>query len=301
MELTDDDVLARVEQINVWRRGDERAPHKPLLLLLALARLQRGEPRLVAFEEVEPVLRRLLIDFGPPRRSVHPEFPFWYLQNDEGLWEVSQREQLQRVASIRKRKGSLSSRVLKDQQTTGGFPPELHDYLQKREDLVNRLAATVLERHFPATMHEDVLDAVGLPWVVVTRAPRDPDFRDVILRSYEHRCAICGYDGRLGRSGLGLEAAHIKWHAAGGPDIVQNGLALCCFHHKVFDLGAIGFDDEGRVMVSQDVHGQTEVDNWLLRFTGRQMRAPQFATMAPSPEFVRWHQREVFRKPARIA
>ena len=33
--------------INVWKRGDQRAPHKPLLILLALARIARryhGKP-----------------------------------------------------------------------------------------------------------------------------------------------------------------------------------------------------------------------------------------------------------------
>jgi putative restriction endonuclease len=36
---------------------------------------------------------------------------------------------------------------------------------------------------------------------------------------------------------LGLEAAHIKWFQAGGPDIEANGLAMCSLHHKLFDLG----------------------------------------------------------------
>jgi hypothetical protein len=36
---------------------------------------------------LEAPLRHLLADFGPPRRSVHPEYPFWYLKND-GFWTV---------------------------------------------------------------------------------------------------------------------------------------------------------------------------------------------------------------------
>ena len=51
--LTDHEVLDRFAGINVWKRGEERAPHKPLLILYALARLQRGEPRLVRFDELE--------------------------------------------------------------------------------------------------------------------------------------------------------------------------------------------------------------------------------------------------------
>ena len=28
------------------------------------------------------------------------------------------------------------------------------------------------------------------------KRPRDPRFRDLILRAYEFRCAVCGFDGR---------------------------------------------------------------------------------------------------------
>ena len=42
----------------------------------------------------------------------------------------------------------------------------------------------------------------------------------------------------LDQETLGIEAAHIKWHQAGGPDTEDNGLALCTLHHKRFDRGA---------------------------------------------------------------
>jgi uncharacterized protein len=69
------------------------------------------------------------------------------------------------------------------------------------------------------------------------RRRRDPRFREEILRIYERRCAVCGYDGRLGTTDLAIEAAHIKWHAAGGPDAAENGLALCSFHHVALEPG----------------------------------------------------------------
>ena len=48
----------------------------------------------------------------------------------------------------------------------------------------------------------------------------------------------CALAATNGWQRLGLEAAHIKWFQARGPDVVQNGLALCSLHHKIFDLGA---------------------------------------------------------------
>jgi hypothetical protein len=41
----------------------------------------------VTYKEAEPDLRALLREFGPPRKSDHPEQPFWRLQHD-GVWTV---------------------------------------------------------------------------------------------------------------------------------------------------------------------------------------------------------------------
>jgi len=49
----DEILLDRFATINIWRRGEERAPHKPMLLLYALAALQRGEDRLIPFAAIE--------------------------------------------------------------------------------------------------------------------------------------------------------------------------------------------------------------------------------------------------------
>jgi putative restriction endonuclease len=99
--------IARFRSLNVWKRGAERAPHKPLLILCALARLTRGDREPLLFEELEPKLRELLQDFGPRRQSYHPEYPFWHLQSDD-VWELAADDQLSmRVSSNAPPKGEL--------------------------------------------------------------------------------------------------------------------------------------------------------------------------------------------------
>lgn len=85
--MTRDSVLNLFDKLNVWSRGDQRAPHKPLLVLYALGRWSRGEKADIPFREVDADLTGLLKEFGPPRQSYHPEYPFWRLQNDD-VWVV---------------------------------------------------------------------------------------------------------------------------------------------------------------------------------------------------------------------
>lgn len=113
------------------------------------------------------------------------------------------------------------------------------------------------------------------------------------------QCGVCGYDGQLGSVDLGIEAAHVMWHMAGGPDSEDNGVALCTFHHKAFDRGALGLDDDRRILVSEEVRGGQAVEQWLLRFAGAPLRPPLPGRPHPAERFVRWHRKEVFRAPAR--
>ena len=293
------DFLRRVRELKVWSAGGERAPHKPLLLLLALGRLQRGDGRLARFEEIEGSLTDLLRRFGLPGKTQHPVYPFQYLCNDR-LWEVP------KAGSVSRAKGSrdFKKTSLIQLGIEGGFPETIHRLLLGHPELLSNAAQLLLQSHFPESLHDDIRDAVGLraEWVVRdTQAPaRDPNFRSRVLQAYERRCAVCDYDIRLGDELLGLEAAHIRWHAAGGPDEVSNGLALCGFHHKALDRGAWGlepFDRGFRILVSSDAHGQSPALRLLRDYHGVRLRPPLRAPDVPLAEHVRWHGVQVFRPP----
>lgn len=286
----------RIDQINVWKRGDERAPHKPLLLLYALARCRRGESRLVLYDEAEDDLRQLLDEFGPPRRTHHPEYPFWRLEND-GLWQIAG----PKADRVRERHADPSSRYLREHDIRGGFPEEIHSVFESNAGLVNELAREILEENFPRTIHEDILASVGLELDGSGSAsrPRDPKFRDRVLRAYEYRCGVCGFDVRIQDTLVALEAAHIKWHQAGGPDSEENGIALCSLHHKLFDRGAFTVSSGREVLVSEQVTGSVGVNEWLLQHHGTGLVGPQSDSYLPEESYLDWHTREVFRGPPR--
>jgi putative restriction endonuclease len=75
--MTADEIREKFSSITVWKRGGERAPHKPLLALYSIGRVLCGEPRLVPYAQVDRDLGKLLMQFRPRRQSYHPEYPFW--------------------------------------------------------------------------------------------------------------------------------------------------------------------------------------------------------------------------------
>jgi len=292
--MTRDAVLARFDELIIWRQGDQRAPHKPLLVLYALGRWQQGKAQ-VTFRDAEPELTALLREFGPPRKSDHPEQPFWRLQRD-GVWIVNA------PADLPKKTGDDIPRVtaLRSHDVRAGFSADVQEALTTDPTLVVGIAARILERHFPDSLHQDILNAVGLTLETtgVAKRKRDPGFRQRVLKAYEYRCAVCGFDLRLGSVSIALDAAHIRWHQAGGPDVENNGLALCVLHHKTFDLGAFTVVD-GVLLVSDQVFGTAGFQETLLGYHGKLIRPPQRPDWGPEAGHLEWHGREVFKGEAR--
>lgn len=292
--IAKESIIERFAGLRVWGRGDQRAPHKPLLVLLALADCVCGRSRLLPFEEIATRLTRLLEDFGPPRRSVRPEYPFWRLQSD-GIWEIPGA-----VNIIVGPSGDPSKVSLIKNNVCGGFTEEIYSALSQSIELVYLIAKDLVMQHFPDSCHEDILLACGFPpaeagEAFVQQRKRDPEFRFRILSLYQAKCAVCGFDLRLGNNPICLEAAHIKWHQAGGPNTEQNGLALCSMHHKMFDRGAFTITHDMSIKVSEYVAGNYGLEEWLIRFSGQKLQLPRSSNYFPDVNFLQWHFKEVFR------
>jgi putative restriction endonuclease len=104
---------------------------------------------------------------------------------------------------------------------------------------------------------------------------------------------------RHGSVSIALDAAHIRWFQAGGPDQESNGLALCVLHHKTFDLGAFTVSRDGVLLVSDQAHGTAGFHEALTSRHGQPVRPPRRPEWKPAPESLDWHAREVFKVAAR--
>jgi putative restriction endonuclease len=128
----------------------------------------------------------------------------------------------------------------------------------------------------------------------VSRIVRDRIFRGVVLRAYDQRCAITGLRLINGLGRAEVAAAHIRPVEAGGPDIVNNGIALSGTAHWMFDRGLIALADDLEVLVSRQANDQDSIRS-LINPSGHAV-GPLRDPDRPHPHFLKWHRENCFKQ-----
>lgn len=294
-----DEVLQRLASLRQHERNGQRSPHKPLLMLLALGQLAETGSSRIPWSVAENKLADLIEEFGPPSKTGRAQsaaYPFTHLRTD-GVWTLDSDVPMDRVTPLRGVSGRLEA--------------DLEQVLKEHPALVSTAARMLVDAHFPSTVAPDVLIAVGLH-PDLTEAdtaavpPIQPERRRssvwpaAVLEAWDRQCAFCGFDGMAGGVPVGLEAAHIRWFTLDGPDTLDNGLALCSLHHKLFDRGVLGLDDGLAVVVSQRFSARTPKGRAVYELHGRRL-APRPGTPLPAEEHVAWHRNQVFHGSPLVA
>jgi len=157
------------------------------------------------------------------------------------------------------------------------------------------LTATLGASDATGSINKETIQLQAHGRVLVYRARRDATFPRRVLDAYGHRCAICDASPRLGDERFGLEAAHIRWIQADGPNDVRNGLCLCRMHHVALDRGALTLGEDLRIRVSPLVDRSTQSDRLFWQFNAELVRKPVDEAHMPHPVHCSWHRSEVFR------
>ena len=296
-----DDLLKRVQTIRVYSRHGRRSPHKPLLLLLSIGRHLNGHERLATFGNIEGDVNRLIRRFGLPDSRENAYLPFWHLRND-GLWQIDRPKLVRKTKS-----GSAYISDLREHDIRGGLVQDFLNALDTDPGFAWRVVLSLLNDYFPPSLHEDVLRDVGLvgkvgpSQLINTKSGqegRDRRFREMVLQAYKSRCALCELDVQVDGQPIGIEAAHIKWHSARGPAQVENGMTLCVLHHKFFDSGLFTVLPDLTVRVGGLAVGKS-VEDSLTKYGGLVLPViPDRPDQRPSPRYLEWHTRAVFKTTA---
>lgn len=119
------------------------------------------------------------------------------------------------------------------------------------------------------------------------RQVRDEAFRQAVREVYPG-CALCGERREAPNGTVDLDAAHIYPKAEGGPDLLQNGLALCKRHHWAFDAGWFTVDSEYRLRVCEApaLNGYEE----FAKYDGKKFRLPDKEQHQPHPKYLAAHR-----------
>lgn len=115
-------------------------------------------------------------------------------------------------------------------------------------------------------------------------------FRKMILTSYKETCCITGL-----RVKELLVASHIKPWSIDEKNRInpRNGLCLNALHDKAFDVGLITFDDQFKVVVSNQVLKDKENTIMLNKFHGVTIQMPN--RFIPDQQFLDYHRNNIYR------
>lgn len=143
----------------------------------------------------------------------------------------------------------------------------------------------------------DAADIVRLPplererqfeRILINRPVRDASFRADVRKAYRYRCAVTGLEIRNGGGRPEVHAAHIWAVEDGGPDMVQNGLALSQTFHWMFDRGLIGIRDDYSLIVS---HNKVPPElQGLIGDRSKRIGLPDDPALRPDPYFLAKHR-----------
>lgn len=138
----------------------------------------------------------------------------------------------------------------------------------------------------PASGFAEEQTPFGRDFQETIRAKREPWFRERVLTAYDFRCALTGMRLVNGGGASEVEAAHIQSVKDGGPDLIQNGLALSRTVHWMFDRHLITFSDDLSLIRTPMLSDEAS------RFIGNvtALNIPVRAADAPNLSFVAHHR-----------
>jgi len=299
--VTADELMARLARLRRAQIGGKRAPHKPLLLLWLFGRFAVTGSARASYAEAAGPVSQLINDFGPPVTSPALErqraaMPFVHLERD--LWDLRDSRDYEIPPDVPETK-----RWLLDHGAVGQLRPDVTAVLAEGTALA---AATrlLLDQHFTPVLSEMICASVGLdlPELETAQAripsagrPRATGFAEEVLRAYAYQCAMCGFDGRLGRNPVAIEAAHVRWHSQDGPDEVANAIALCSLHHALFDCGVLGLSSDLRITVSPLYVAASQSGRAIDALAGQPLLHVRPGRPTVDIIYVNWHTIQVFK------
>lgn len=285
-----DDFLEQVAAIQMNRTTRlGTALKKPLLLLLVIAKLERGDmhQNRLHFSDIRGELTDLIQRYGgrPTSSNARPEQPFYHLRTSP-FWKLTTRHEYPSSRTAR-----ISDLTMPT--SFASLDSTVYETLRHSSQTRSHAFQYILDRWWPETVHDELREQLGMPAPTTTRRPRNVRFVAQVLENYRFSCAFCGFHAIINGRATGIDACHIQWHSANGPDVSENGIALCKLHHWAFDRGILTLDAMMQICVSSTFVVQCDGALPLESLAGKSVVVPSRHTH-PATIHLNWHCQNVF-------
>ena len=140
---------------------------------------------------------------------------------------------------------------------------------------------------------EDAPEERRIGQILLNRPLRDRAFRRSVVTAYHETCAVTGLRIVNGGGRAEVQAAHIKAVSDGGPDIVQNGIALSATCHWLFDRHLISIGEDYELLIAHN-RVPTEYQNLFSKQLER-IHLPSEKGKWPRSDFMDWHRNKFGR------
>ncbi len=161
---------------------------KPLLVLLLLAKIERGEvlSNRIHFCEIEDELNELIKKYAYPRSisNPKPEQPFYHLSS-ANFWELKLPDNVNKDLSK-----TLSIKSLRKPDVYGYFESNLFNILIKDKEVRAKLIRLVVDTWWQNETGKQILNYLGLPEKIVKvehKELQDSSFNDLINIFYKNK------------------------------------------------------------------------------------------------------------------
>lgn len=287
--------LAKLTNLNKARGN---APHKPLLLLVFLELVEKGQFTGGSLPLSADLAFRFdtFFEVVKHRRSARPDvrMPFHHL-GTQGFW------------SPKMANGEPSQH----RSTTAYVVPD-PEFVDACRDPAYRHQARqlLISTHFEPAERNALYNLVGMEIPAADeiarlacfsephdaeRAGRSGRFRIDVVSAYNYTCALTGYRVTTISSGAIVDAAHIHQFSKSQNNDLNNGIALCKNAHWQFDRGLWTISDDYRVIVATEGFSESSPNQKsLAEMDGQRLLLPLQESAWPAPVYLAWHRKNQF-------
>jgi putative restriction endonuclease len=287
--------LQKLATLRIDRARGNPAPHKPLLLLVILEMVEKGEITGCDVTLSPDLAFRFSVFWsvvaGRRRQPPDVRLPFHHL-GSSGIWQPLTADG----------KPSPDKKLTTAIRFDPGFFECVADYDfrdRARRILIEtgpyfhleeRIALCSMLQIRPAA--SEIREDEEL-YKVSVQTGRDARFRiEVVVLAYKHTCALTGYWMTTREMESIVDAAHIhQFHDSRNND-PRNGMALTKNAHWQFDRGLWSLNDDYRVLVNGEKFIEDgSLGQQLSNFAGRRIFLPGDPKYWPEQSCLEWHRK----------